>query len=55
MLNAFEHIAAMERAQVFRKLDYANYFDRFNSSLVDDNATMSKILNFFHNTVTQPT
>lgn len=55
ILNAFEHIAAMERSQVFRKLDYADYFARRDASLEDDNKTMDRILNFFHNTVTQST
>lgn len=55
ILNAFEHIAATERSQVFRKLDYADYFDRRDVSLEDDNKTMDRILNFFHNTITQST
>jgi hypothetical protein len=55
ILNAFEHIAAMERSQIFRKLDYADYFARRDVSFEDDNKTMDRILNFFHNTITQST
>ena len=52
ILNAFEHIAAMERAQSFRKLDYLDYFARRDISLEDDNETMDGILNYLHNTIT---
>lgn len=51
ILNAFEHIAAMERAQMFRKLDYTDYFDRRNVSFGDDNDTMERMLNFLYNTI----
>ncbi|HHT9107105.1 MAG TPA: tyrosine-type recombinase/integrase [Candidatus Wunengus sp. YC63] len=51
LLNAFKHITAMVRAQVFRKLDYADYFVRRNVSFEDDNKTMDRILNFFHKTI----
>lgn len=51
ILNTFEHIAAMERSQTLRKLDYANYFVRRNVSFEDDNKTMDGILNFFHKTI----
>jgi len=55
ILNAFEHVAAMERAQMFRKLDYADYFERRDASFNDDNKIMERILNFFSNTITQST
>lgn len=53
MLNAFEHIAAMDRAYAMRGLDYANYFARRDISLEDDSKTMDRALNFFYRTVTQ--
>ena len=52
-LNAFEHIAAMDRAQAVRELDYADYFVRRDVSLEDDNDTMGRWLNFFHKVITQ--
>lgn len=52
-LNAFEHIAAMERAQAMRALDYTDYFVRRDISLEDDNDTMGRLLNFFYKVITQ--
>lgn len=55
ILNAFEHIAAMERSQTLGKLNYADYFIRRDVSLEDDSKTMEGVLNFFYNTITQST
>lgn len=51
LLNAFEHIAAADRAYTLRKLDYKDYFTRRDESLVYDNKIMDSVLAFFHSTV----
>lgn len=51
LLNAFEHITAMEWTQALKKLDYADYFVRRNVSFEDDYKTMNGVLNFFHKTI----
>lgn len=53
ILNAFEHIAATERAQALRRLDYTDYFMRRDVSFDDDNETMGRILNFFYKLTTK--
>lgn len=51
ILNAFEHVAAMQRAHDLRKLDYSDFFGRQDVSLADDNSNMQKVSNFFNNAV----
>lgn len=51
LLNAFEHIAAADRAYALRKLDYGDYFARRDDSLSYDNKVMENVLTFFQSTV----
>lgn len=51
LLNAFEHIAAADRAYALRKLDYGDYFNRRDDSFSHDNKLMENILTFFQSTI----
>lgn len=55
MLNAFEHISAMQRAYDLRKLDYADYFERQDVSLADDNSNMQKLSNNYNSAINRGT
>lgn len=55
LLNAFEHISAMQRAYYLRALDYADYFGRQDMALADDTTNMQNTSDFLNKAVNKGT
>lgn len=51
LLNAFDHISAMERAYALRAKNYSDYFSGRDDNFESDNKFMDNALGFFYKNV----